>query len=165
MVKKRTFAEILQEKLGTPPSNFGKKIDIPPPVTDFFHAETPIFGPTFSWKPSGKKYVVRKKPRPQPLIKEDKVPEPTQPSVDIELLNQSERAAWKQIQTMGGLMDLETITEMQLKKAYRTLAKKYHPDTETGFPEAFLKLQEAYSILLKGFYRITATCGNESALA
>ena len=37
-----------------------------------------------------------------------------------------------------------------LKKAYRTLAKKYHPDTNQGNPEAeakFKEASEAYAVL------------------
>jgi molecular chaperone DnaJ len=41
-------------------------------------------------------------------------------------------------------------TEADLKKAYRTLAKKYHPDTNQGNPEAeakFKEASEAYAVL------------------
>lgn len=165
MAEKRTFAEILQEKLGRPHYKEAQKSKIPPPTTAFFGMETPLFGPVFSWKPAGKQYVVRKKtPTPQAIV-EEQAPPPEAPSISIELLNKSEISAWNQIQSMGALKGLEDITEMQLKRAYRTLAKKYHPDKESGSPEAFLALQEAYSILLKGFYRVIATCDSESASA
>ena len=37
--------------------------------------------------------------------------------------------------------------EAALKKAYRALAKKYHPDMETGSPEKFLELKKNYDML------------------
>ena len=152
--------------MGTFPSEAATKTPFSPGKASFFTAETPFFGPTFSWKPTGKKYVVRKKAKPAEPVKEPQTPEPPPaPSVGIDQLNESEKKAWKRIQDMGGLPKQDSLTEMGLKRAYRKLAKKYHPDTETGSPEAFLKLQEAYSTLLKGFYRAIATCGSESASA
>lgn len=46
----------------------------------------------------------------------------------------------------------ETSTLKEVKKAYRTLAKKYHPDKNSGSAEStqeFRKIQEAYEIILK----------------
>ena len=166
MLEKRNFAEILQEKLGAPPMDPPQKKTILQGKASFLSAEPSFSGPVFSWQSKGKKYVVRKKARPQPkpLKEEPQAPvAPPEPSISIHLLNGTERASLAQIQSMGGLTQQESLTEMQLKKAYRTLVKKYHPDKQTGSPEAFLKLQEAYNTLLKGFLRAIATCGNESA--
>jgi DnaJ like chaperone protein len=52
-----------------------------------------------------------------------------------------------------------SVTKLQLKKAYRTLAKKYHPDKHIGKSEAeiqkieekFQEIKEAYDIILKQF--------------
>lgn len=42
----------------------------------------------------------------------------------------------------------KTATQDEIKKAYRTLAKKYHPDNkETGDAEKFKEASEAYSVL------------------
>ena len=38
----------------------------------------------------------------------------------------------------------------EIKKAYRTLAQKYHPDTETGNTETFQLVNEAYTLLTNG---------------
>lgn len=43
-------------------------------------------------------------------------------------------------------------TEDEIKKAYRALAKKYHPDVNNGSPEAEAKMKEvneAYSQVIK----------------
>ena len=42
-----------------------------------------------------------------------------------------------------------TATEQEIKKAYRSLARKYHPDssTEPGAKEKFLEISEAYEVL------------------
>ena len=45
-----------------------------------------------------------------------------------------------------------TATEDEIKKAYRALAKKYHPDVNNGSPEAEQKMKEvneAYSAVMK----------------
>jgi curved DNA-binding protein CbpA len=44
-------------------------------------------------------------------------------------------------------------TKKQIKKAFRRLAKRFHPDRNRGNPEAeekFKKVQAAYDILIKG---------------
>lgn len=41
----------------------------------------------------------------------------------------------------------ETATDDEIKKAYRTLAKKWHPDSATGNAEQFRKISDAYEIL------------------
>ncbi|MDD3999565.1 MAG: DnaJ domain-containing protein, partial [Bacilli bacterium] len=43
----------------------------------------------------------------------------------------------------------KTATEDEIKKAYRTLAKKYHPDVseEKNSAEKFKEVQEAYEVL------------------
>ncbi len=38
----------------------------------------------------------------------------------------------------------------EIKKAYRTLAQKHHPDTETGNTETFQLINEAYELLTNG---------------
>jgi len=38
-------------------------------------------------------------------------------------------------------------TEKEIKKAYRKLAKKYHPDEQTGDQVKFNQVKEAYEIL------------------
>lgn len=45
-----------------------------------------------------------------------------------------------------------TASEDEIKKAYRTLAKKYHPDVNNGSPEAEARMKEvneAYSTIMK----------------
>jgi len=45
----------------------------------------------------------------------------------------------------------EDATEAQIKKAYRTLSKKYHPDKNKDDPDAktmFIRISEAYKILI-----------------
>lgn len=45
-----------------------------------------------------------------------------------------------------------TATEDEIKKAYRSLAKKYHPDVNNGAPEAEARMKEineAYSTIMK----------------
>ena len=54
-------------------------------------------------------------------------------------------------------------TEDEIKKAYRSLAKKYHPDVNHGAPEAEAKMKEvneAYSNIMK--MRRAGTSGNYS---
>ena len=54
-------------------------------------------------------------------------------------------------------------TEDEIKKAYRSLAKKYHPDVNHGAPEAEAKMKEvneAYSTVMK--MRRTGSSGNYS---
>ncbi len=41
-------------------------------------------------------------------------------------------------------------TPSEIKKAYRTLAQEYHPDTNTGDTEAFQLINEAYTLLTNG---------------
>lgn len=41
----------------------------------------------------------------------------------------------------------KTASEEEIKKAYRKLALKYHPDKETGDKEKFQQIQEAYEVL------------------
>ena len=44
----------------------------------------------------------------------------------------------------------KTADDATIKKAYRTLAKKYHPDTNAGNAEAekrFKEISEAYAVL------------------
>src|SRR6188768_28793 len=38
-------------------------------------------------------------------------------------------------------------TEAEIKAAHRKLAKRFHPDKDTGDSERFLKVQEAYRVL------------------
>lgn len=47
--------------------------------------------------------------------------------------------------------DIERRDLQSLKKAYRRLAKEYHPDSENGDPEKFIKLRMEYESLLQGF--------------
>lgn len=41
----------------------------------------------------------------------------------------------------------KTATEDEIKKAYLTLAKKYHPDVNPSYAEKFKDINEAYHIL------------------
>jgi DnaJ-domain-containing protein 1 len=41
----------------------------------------------------------------------------------------------------------QNATPQQIKKAYRTLAQKWHPDREGGDAEQFIRIQEAYEML------------------
>ena len=49
----------------------------------------------------------------------------------------------------------KTATEEEIKKAYRQLAKKYHPDTSTeeNAQEKFKEVQEAYEVLKESSIR------------
>ena len=38
-------------------------------------------------------------------------------------------------------------SKSEIKKAYRTLSKQYHPDSPTGDQEKFVKIAEAYEVL------------------
>lgn len=38
-------------------------------------------------------------------------------------------------------------TESEIKKAYRSLCKKYHPDSPTGSEEMFERVQKAYNMI------------------
>ena len=38
-------------------------------------------------------------------------------------------------------------TEAEIKAAHRKLAKRYHPDRESGDTDRFLRVQEAYRVL------------------
>jgi len=44
----------------------------------------------------------------------------------------------------------QTATKEEIKKAYRTLSKRYHPDMPNGNSEIYIKIKEAYEILAKG---------------
>src|SRR6056297_1236192 len=41
----------------------------------------------------------------------------------------------------------ENASQEEIKKAYRNLSKKYHPDTSQGEDNRFKEIQEAYSYL------------------
>jgi curved DNA-binding protein CbpA len=54
-----------------------------------------------------------------------------------------------------------TATEDEIKKAYRNLAKKYHPDVNNGSADAEAKMKavnEAYSAIMKKINNIFKSC-------
>jgi hypothetical protein len=44
----------------------------------------------------------------------------------------------------------ETATKEEVKKAYRILAKRFHPDMPNGNVDKYLKIKEAYEAITKG---------------
>lgn len=45
------------------------------------------------------------------------------------------------------ILELQELTDEEIKKKYRELAKKYHPDINPEGHDRFLKIQEAYKYL------------------
>jgi curved DNA-binding protein CbpA len=55
---------------------------------------------------------------------------------------------WKSFAVLGSAPS-SPLTKKKLKKHYRLLAMRFHPDREGGCPETFKSLQQAYDSLNK----------------
>ena len=152
MGEKRTFAEILEEKLGSPR---GKTTPTPighPPISrvfiPFFTSETRQFSPTKNPYPKVRKPKIKVQPTPQPA------PEKVELHITFWQLSNQEQQAYRQFVHLGAMLGKDKLTLDGVKKEYRRLAKKYHPDSSRSLTsQKFIQLKKLESILTRAIHQ------------
>ena len=108
-------------------------------------------------------YTLQKtaKPTPKPI------PLASEPRIALEKLASEEKEAAQLMIRLGAHELSEGLSNTILKKAYRRLAKRLHPDMGTSVPMgSFIELQRAYEKLKRALTALRSSgsaCGNESA--
>lgn len=82
--------------------------------------------------------------------------EPPAPSLTFSQLSLIDQQYLLKLCSLDGRKTPDKITEKLLKKIFRSLAKKYHPDTSGGQAQTFILVRQHYHQLLK---RITESVG------
>jgi len=153
MALERDFADILQEKLGTPPKRETMAAPLSPSAPQFPHWKYRIESPIRTFTPAKIPNIYPKK---SPRIRVKKAINPPKPKVQnqektfkIGELGLDLATPLNTLQSLGAHLDPEKISLSGLKKEYRKLARKYHPDSNpsTGSAKFFHEACKAYGLI------------------
>lgn len=153
------FAKILQKKINSQNSftiNEPKKRSTT--VVDFAYEYTLTFtirnNSTYDSKKAHHHYYQKRIKTPTRKKEFKKPPPISEPSLGIDQLNNKELEAYFLLDNFKPGYLGELFTEKQLKKYFRSLALKLHPDTNQGDSHMdFFKMHQSYKLLLCKFQK------------
>lgn len=156
MAKEIHFEQILRAKLGEMDKN---QSPLPPkegPMSYEFNHSVPFFNSSFAWAPKTISKVYKKKPlRNAPPKVEVKVvvtpPEKKETYFSIESWSETEKQTFKGFVILGAQLKENQFTSLEIKREYRRLAKKLHPDLSSSETSSrqFQSLKATYEKLCK----------------
>lgn len=130
-MKKQSFHDILIEKMGPPPA---PAVNEPTPAYEIFDNMTPLFHIHVqpSQRLATKAYPVskiKKTPAPTPIVTP---PVPQEFALLKSTLSEDEISVWNLFEKTIGKNFETQITRSQVKSAFRTFAKRHHPDVASA---------------------------------